>query len=136
MTRSMMALLLIALAGCGGSGSTTSTAGATSTTATVTTTTVGSTSSTAPTGDVVDVFAEDFAFTPSVVTISVGDSVRWNLSSGSHTSTSGQGSADGLWNEVITEDTPVLVTFDEAGEFPYFCRFHSDFMTGRVVVEP
>jgi plastocyanin len=37
---------------------------------------------------------------------------------------------------VIGADAPVSVTFDQAGEFPFFCRFHPDFMTGVVVVEP
>ena len=67
----------------------------------------------------------------------VGDAVQWNLSGGAHTTTSGVApTPDGLWNQVITEDAPVSVTFDQAGQFPYFCRFHPDAMTGVVVVEP
>jgi plastocyanin len=110
---------------------------ATTTTAPPTTaTTAPATTTAAATGDVVDIFAEDFAFTPAVVTIKAGDTVRWNLSSGTHTTTSGSGTPDGMWDQVITEDIPVLVTFDQAGEYPFYCRFHGDFMSGRVVVEP
>jgi plastocyanin len=28
------------------------------------------------------------------------------------------------------------VTFDQAGQFPFYCRFHPDAMQGTVVVEP
>jgi plastocyanin len=41
-----------------------------------------------------------------------------------------------MWNQTLQADSPVSVTFTEAGTFPYFCRFHGDFMTGTVVVEP
>ncbi len=120
---------------------TTTTAAPTTTTAAPTTTgTVATTTTTADTGAVgatVDVFVEDFAFSPSTVTIKVGDTVRWNLVGGSHTTTSGvPPTPDGMWNQTLTTDPPVTVTFSEAGTFSYFCRFHGDFMTGRVVVEP
>jgi len=143
MRRFTLLLLAAAVAAaCGGGGeSTTTTAAPTSTSAAAITTTTSpepeeTTTTGAPTGDIVDVFAEDFAFNPSAVTISVGDAVRWNLTSGSHTTTSGSGSPDGNWDEVISQEAPVVVTFEEAGEFPFYCRFHGDFMSGRVVVEP
>jgi plastocyanin len=83
------------------------------------------------------VFVEDFSFSPSAVTIKVGDTVRWNLVGGSHTTTSGTfPTPDGGWNQTLQADQPVTVTFTEAGTFAYFCRFHGDFMSGRVVVEP
>ena len=67
----------------------------------------------------------------------MGDTVQWVLNDGSHTTTSGIApTPDGLWNQVITADAPVSVTFDQAGQFPFFCRFHPDFMQGTVVVEP
>jgi plastocyanin len=85
----------------------------------------------------VNISAENFAFSPSTVTINVGDTVQWILAEGSHTTTSGTAPAqDGRWNQVITTDTPVQITFGEAGQFAYFCRFHPDFMQGTVVVQP
>jgi plastocyanin len=67
----------------------------------------------------------------------VGDTIQWLLREGSHTTTSGTAPApDGGWNQVITADLPVEVTFTQAGEFAYFCRFHPDFMQGTVVVQP
>lgn len=143
-TLSLVAVLAVA---CGGQVTETTGAETTATTAAPTTTASPATTASPTTtpstittggegGDVVDVFAEDFAFNPSMVTIKVGDSVRWNLSSGSHTTTSGTGTPDGRWNQAIAEEAPVVVTFSEAGEFPYYCRFHPDFMSGTVVVEP
>jgi plastocyanin len=142
----VMALIAVS---CGGAAPTTTTAAtttsaapstsaATSTTAAVTTTAEATTTSNGATaGATVDVFVEDFSFSPSTVTINVGDAVRWNLVGGSHTTTSGTSpTPDGMWNQTLQADSPVTVTFTEAGSFSYFCRFHGDFMTGTVVVEP
>lgn len=75
----------------------------------------------------------DFAFGPDQVTVVAGDTVTWsNSDSATHTIT-GQG------NEVI--DSPDLgesdtfeVTFDDAGSYEYFCKFHP-FMVGTVTVQ-
>lgn len=139
--------VVVAATACGGatSGTTTTAAPTTTTTATPTTTTAGTTTTgatttTADTGtgaSTVDVFAEDFSFSPSTVNIKVGDTVRWNLTGGTHTTTSGTfPTPDGMWNQTLQSDPPVTVTFTEAGTFTYFCRFHGDLMSGRVVVEP
>ena len=118
---------------------TTSTAAATTTTTGATsTTTAAATTTTAPAGgSTVTIGAENFGFSPATVTISVGDTVQWVLSDGSHTTTSGAApTPDGLWNQVITAEAPVSVTFDQAGQFRFYCRFHPDAMQGTVVVEP
>jgi plastocyanin len=118
---------------------TTTAAATTTTTASVTTTTAAATTTTtAPAGgSTVTIGAENFAFSPATVTISVGDTVQWVLNDGSHTTTSGTApTPDGLWNQVISAEAPVSVTFDEAGQFDFYCRFHPDAMQGTVVVEP
>jgi plastocyanin len=85
----------------------------------------------------VSVSTANFSFSPSTVTIRVGDTVQWVLAEGSHTTTSGTApTPDGGWNQVIGAELPVEVTFTTPGEFQYFCRFHADFMSGTVVVEP
>jgi plastocyanin len=149
MKRTYLLLLTMALvaAACGGAASdstTTTTASTTTTQAPTTTdapttttdeatTTTGSTSG----GTAVDVFVQEFSFSPSTVTIKVGDTVRWILTGGTHTTTSGTfPTPDGMWNQTLSPDSPTDVTFPEAGTFPYFCRFHGDLMSGRVVVEP
>lgn len=79
----------------------------------------------------------DFAFSPATVTVSVGDTVAWNLNDGSHTSTSGAPpDGDGMWSQALDPEFTFTFTFTAAGEFRYFCRFHPDFMTGVVIVEP
>lgn len=117
---------------------TTTTPATTTTAAATTTTTVAVTTTTAPAGgSTVTIGAENFGFSPATITISVGDTVKWVLSEGSHTTTSGAApTPDGLWNQVITAEAPVSVTFDQAGQFRYYCRFHIDSMRGTVVVEP
>ena len=118
---------------------TTTTAATTTTiTAVTTTTAAATTTTTAPAGgSTVTIGAENFAFSPSTVTVSVGDTVQWVLNEGSHTTTSGDApTPDGLWNQVIAAEAPVSITFDQAGQFSFYCRFHPDAMQGTVVVEP
>ena len=87
-------------------------------------------------GATATVGAENFAFSPATVEVKVGDTVQWVLREGSHTTTSGTtGTSDGNWNEVITADAPVSISFDEPGEFRFFCRFHPDTMQGTIVVQ-
>ena len=136
-------LLLVAsmLAACAGevdgAGTTTTTAGPAITSAAPTTTAVGTATTASAGGSTVSISAENFGFSPATVTINLGDTVQWILRDGSHTTTSGTApTQDGLWNQVITAETPVSVSFDQAGEFPFFCRFHPDAMQGTVVVQP
>jgi plastocyanin len=71
------------------------------------------------------------------VTVNVGDSVTWTLAGGAHTTSSGSTpDLDGLWDQALTADAPFTFTFEEPGTYEYFCRFHADFMTGTVTVEP
>ena len=70
---------------------------------------------------------DGFAFSPSTLTISIGETVTWTLNA-SHT--------------VVSDDfTPVAGSlstyshqFDTAGEFGYRCGIHSS-MTGTIIVE-
>ncbi len=83
-----------------------------------------------------------FTFQPSVVTIQVGDAVRWVRASGIHTITSGTGFADPNVAFFFDEpfdfvDPEFIYTFeDTAGTYPYFCRPHEVLgMKGTVIVE-
>ena len=76
-------------------------------------------------------------FSPSEVTISLGDSVAWyNDSTTAHTVTSGntEDGPDGVFDSslLIGGDT-FSHTFTEAGEYQYFCSIHP-WMTGTVIV--
>lgn len=73
--------------------------------------------------------------------ISVGESVKWQLVSGSHTVTSGTGTSDpqagALFDQGINSiQTSYTHQFNDAGLFPYFCRPHVDGfnMKGYVLV--
>ena len=76
-------------------------------------------------------------FIPADVTISVGDTVTWsNDDTAAHTVTSGIASEgpDGIFDSsLFMAGTTFEHTFDEAGEFDYFCMVHP-WMTGRVQV--
>jgi plastocyanin len=79
-------------------------------------------------------------FSPSVQTITVGDTVHWVWEGSPHSTTSGSTScaADGLWNSGIQN---VGFTFDHtfltAGTYTYFCLVHCIYgMTGTIVVNP
>ena len=76
---------------------------------------------------------EGFAFGPDVVTVSAGASVTWtNLDSTAHTVTQ---NGDALLDSPdIADGDTYEVTFDEAGTYEYFCKFHPA-MRASVTVE-
>jgi plastocyanin len=75
----------------------------------------------------------DFRFTPSTITIHVGDTVTWtNDGPSAHTATARDGSFD---TGVLQSGQSASHTFTRAGRFSYLCRIHP-FMQGTVVVLP
>jgi plastocyanin len=79
-----------------------------------------------------DVFFNNFSFSPAVVNIQVGDTVRWSNLGGTHTVT-GTGADPICGNGTVA--TSQSVTFTAVGSFPYRCNFHfGSGMTGLVVV--
>lgn len=81
----------------------------------------------------------NFFFSPDPVVVTAGDTITWLNSSGlGHTTTSGvrgEGTAGSLWDHTVsTEGSSPAVTFDTAGTFAYFCRFHFG-MDGLVTVQ-
>src|SRR5690606_25594822 len=64
----------------------------------------------------------NFAYSPETVEINVGDSVRFiNRDRVGHTATADDGSFD---TGLLGRDEDAVITFDEAGEFPYYCIPH------------
>lgn len=117
---------------------TTSSTSATATTQTTTTTLPASTSTTLPATTTtmhetrtVDVGIVNFSFESASITIKVGDTVRWTVNSGTHTTTS----ASGVWNSntKATGET-FSFTFNEAGSYSYFCSIHPS-MQATITVE-
>jgi plastocyanin len=85
----------------------------------------------------IDVGAGDFAFSPQVVYVAQGDTVRWvNSSSATHTASSGitPATLDGLWDSgFLGPGGSFQFRFDNSGSFRYFCQIHNR-MTGLVRV--
>lgn len=90
----------------------------------------------------VDARAAPYVFTPTNLTIAVGDTVVWTMLGEPHTVTSGTidgnnvGHPDGRFDsgtKLVGEQ--YSLTFTEAGTFPYFCIIHADTqMKGTVTV--
>lgn len=87
-----------------------------------------------------DVAIIDFEYEPKEITVTPGTTVRWtNEDRFGHTVTAGdprepEGLFDGTLGETIDGAGETFeYTFDEAGTFPYYCRFHPR-MVGVVAV--
>jgi plastocyanin len=81
----------------------------------------------------VPVDMRDIAYSPDAVQIAVGDSVTWtNQDPVPHTAT-GQDRAV-LQSGTVAPGASFTQTFDQAGEFAYFCEFHPN-MAGTIVVQ-
>lgn len=81
------------------------------------------------------------SFSPTDLTIQVGDTVKWVWSSGFHTVTNGTGAADPsvgtLFDASLNSGFPQFeFVFTEVGAVPFFCRPHEGVgMKGTVLVE-
>ncbi len=91
-----------------------------------------------PEEGITDVAMRNMAFSPSQVTIKVGERVRWtNNDFVLHTATSGApGDADAgsdFDTGDIARGQSATVQFNNTGEFVYFCRRHPTTMFGAKV---
>ena len=78
----------------------------------------------------------DFEFKPGPRKISVGDTVIWNFTVESHTTTAVRGQADG-WNSgpaTNAAGTSYQHTFNTPGRFQYVCDPHEEFMESTIEV--
>jgi plastocyanin len=85
----------------------------------------------------VEVQIDNFAFVDETIEVSVGTTVTWvNGDSTRHTVTSGASdTADGRFDGDFGAGETFSFTFEQAGEFPYFCDIHPT-MIGLVIVTP
>ena len=89
-----------------------------------------------------EVFMRSISFDPMEITIRAGESVTWhNRDIVPHTATSGNPGEDGFGSvfrsALLAQDETFTHTFDEAGEFIYFCEVHPAMMRdAKVIVEP
>jgi amicyanin len=77
---------------------------------------------------------QNFAFSPSSITVKVGTTVTWtNKDSIAHTVTSDDGVAGGPNSQLIDQNKTYSFTFTKAGTYTYHCTPHS-YMKGTVTV--
>ena len=73
---------------------------------------------------------QNFAFDPATLTVKKGTEVIWtNNDSAPHKIQS-----DSFSSKTLGQGTSFSFTFNEAGNFDYFCAIHPS-MTGRIIVE-
>jgi len=92
---------------------------------------------------------ETFKYHPTVIKIAPGTTVQWfNVDSVAHDVTSGESITgrksrglqktkfpDGIFSSgLFGKNQTFSKTFDELGEYPYYCNIHP-FMTGKIVVK-
>ena len=79
------------------------------------------------------VIIDNYAFSPVSLTVKVGTTVTWiNHDDDAHTVDSTQGK---FKSATLNKGDRFDFRFTEAGEFPFFCRFHPK-MTGKIIVQP
>lgn len=129
--RTVIAALVVAalgLAGCGG-GDESSEPGGSSTSAAGTQPAGGDGA-----GDGAEVSIVDFAFDPGSIEVQVGGTVTFaNDDEAAHTATGGPDDPEAFDTGDIEGGGSAEVTFDEAGEYEYYCAIH-EYMTGTVRV--
>lgn len=85
------------------------------------------------------VFMRAIAFDPPEITIAAGESVTWtNMDIVPHTATSGNPGDENLGSvfrsELLSLNRTFSHTFDEPGEFIYFCEVHPGMMRDAKVI--
>lgn len=79
-----------------------------------------------------DIVVRNFEFSPSDLSVEVGDTIRWIHESGSHTTTSVSVPENASsWDDPMTADDDVfLYHVEEEGTYDYQCTPHAATMTG------
>lgn len=76
---------------------------------------------------------EKFAYSPSTLTIKVGNTIKWtNLDSAPHTVTSSSGNE--LASSRLSQGQSYSHTFSQAGTYAYYCTYHPS-MKATIIVQ-
>jgi plastocyanin len=84
-----------------------------------------------------EILMQNIAFSPASKTVSVGTTIKWtNKDNTTHDVISGtRGNPSGVFNSGdIGPNGEFTFTFDQAGNFPYFCSHHAG-MNGTIIVQ-
>ena len=79
-----------------------------------------------------EVEIEGMAFKPANITVKKGTTVTWTNKNDTAHKVTGK-TANGPKSETLNKDDTYSFTFNEVGEFSYFCELHPS-MTGKVTV--
>ncbi len=84
-----------------------------------------------------DINVSNNIFTPALQNVFVGDTIRWHLLAGNHTTTSVSVPVGAMsWDFTLSSGNPLfeyVVTVD--GQYVYVCSFHGN-MSGQLVASP
>ncbi len=117
-------------AGCGSDDSDSTASAESTATSTTSTEAPASAGGAAESTDTIDI--ADFEYDPETVAVEAGTEVTWtNSDDAAHTATADDGSFD---TGDLDRGDSKSVTFDKAGSFTYYCRFHP-FMKATVEVQ-
>jgi len=79
------------------------------------------------------VIIDNYKFSPPQLTVKVGTTVTWiNHDDDPHSVDSAQGK---FKSSTLNTDDKFEFRFTEAGEYPFFCRFHPK-MIGKIIAQP
>lgn len=83
--------------------------------------------------DTVDISVVDNSFEPRWVIVSAGAKVRWTNNGRNHHNivAEPQGAFAGIEQDQFPNGSVHAVTFDDAGDFPYFCSLHGTPRNGQ-----
>ncbi|KAF5416396.1 MAG: Plastocyanin [Candidatus Methanogaster sp.] len=88
-------------------------------------------------GDVKPIYLMEYAMAPKTPTIHVGDKLRWFNLQENPIDHFVLASEDGLWeNHTIIYGKKFEYTFNESGNYTYYCLKHGNAMRGTVTVLP
>lgn len=77
------------------------------------------------------------SYNPSPLEIKAGETVTWiNEDSSRHTATSSSNDGSTFDSDVLNMGETFSFTFDQEGEYPYFCTLHSSMVGTVIVTEP
>lgn len=80
---------------------------------------------------------KDNVFVPSEVTACPGDTIKWTLTQGTHTTTSDSIPAGAAsWDQLLMSGdvTTYTLVLTIGGNYDYYCKIHPS-MTGRIIVK-
>ena len=79
----------------------------------------------------------NFAFSPNIITVHVGDTVTWKNNDGAtHTVTSDSNSTEVFNSGNMNQGATFTFTFTSAGDYGYHCTIHSSMSPAIVRVVP